>query len=91
MTREATNAEKAVFGADVKIDPDTDLPIEQGIGSASDRERTAQRAAQAAHSAEFERLQEAEKSLAAELAEAKTRIASLEKTNTPSNSTATEH
>ncbi|MBS0252407.1 MAG: hypothetical protein JSR78_15220 [Proteobacteria bacterium] len=34
MAREATPEEKAVFGHDVKIDPVTNQPIEQGIGSA---------------------------------------------------------
>ena len=62
--RDLTRSEKLVFGEDAKIDPHTNLPIEQGIGAATDRERAAQRAAEAAHSAEFERLQAAEKTLA---------------------------
>ena len=34
MTRELTEEEAIVFGADAKVDPKTNRPIEQGIGSA---------------------------------------------------------
>ena len=33
MAREATDMEKYIFGQNVKIDPKTDNPIEQGLGS----------------------------------------------------------
>lgn len=79
MSREATAAEKAVFGANVEIDPDTDLPIETGIGAATTVERNAMREAQAKHSAEFERLQAAEKTLTAELADAREVLAGMDK------------
>lgn len=68
--RELTRSEKLVFGEDAQIDPVTGLPIENGIGAATMRELTAKRDAEAAHTAEHERLQQAEKTLTERLAEA---------------------
>ncbi len=69
--RELSHIEKLVFGADAKIDPETDEVIEQGSGAVTALELAAKRAAAAAHNAEFERLQDREKNLSAALTNAK--------------------
>ena len=66
MAREPTNAERLVYGADVKIDEETGAPIETGIGALPPSEQPQIVAARAAIAA---------KRRAAELAAAQQRIA----------------
>lgn len=72
--RELTQAEKLVFGATAKIDPQTDRPIEQGIGAVTERALAAQ------HEADRQS-REAEQKTKAELVQALADLAAAETRN----------
>lgn len=74
MAREATKAEKEVFGHDVQIDPATNRPIEQGIGSP--KQRTLSHAQAMLKDA-------TERKDAKDIAEAKKLVAALQAPNDP--------